>query len=124
MRALRIPLILALAIGLAACATTAPPGTTVPSRSGDVVSAGELETVSQLNLLEALRRLRPTWLRVRSRSTPPVVFIDGIRRGGAEVLRDFRASEAIEIRRRSGTDATTLYGTGVGGGTIEVRTRR
>jgi hypothetical protein len=124
MRALRIRFILALAIVLGACATTAPPGTTVPSRSGDVVSAGELATVSQLNLLEALRRLRPTWLRVRSRSTPPVVFIDGIRRGGAEVLRDFRASEAIEIRRRSGTDATTLYGTGVGGGTIEVRTRR
>ena len=96
----------------------------MPSRSGDVITAGELETVAQFNVLEALRRLRPTWLRVRSRSTPPVVFIDGMRRGGLNVLQDFRASEIVEIRRRSGTDATTLYGTGVGGGTIELTTRR
>ena len=124
MRALRIPFILALVLILGACATTAPPGTTVPSRSGDVISAGELETVAQFNVLEALRRLRPTWLRVRSRSTPPVVFIDGKRRGSLETLQDVRASEIVEIRRRSGTDATTLYGTGVGGGTIELTTRR
>ena len=124
MRAFRIPFVLGLALLLAACATTSPPGTTVPSRSGDVISAGELRTVSQFNVLEAIRRLRPTWLRVRSRSMPAVVFVDGVRRGGVEVLRDFRASEVVEIRRRSGTDATTLYGTGVGGGTIEVQTRR
>ena len=54
----------------------------------------------------------------------PVVFIDGVRRGGVEVLQNFQATQVVEIRRRSGTDATTLYGTGVGGGTIEVRTRR
>ena len=124
MRPVRTLFAIVLAVVIAGCASTSPPGTSVPSRSGAVISAGELGTVAQLNVLDAIRRLRPTWLRVRSRSSPPVVFIDGVRRGGVEVLQNFQATQVVEIRRRSGTDATTLYGTGVGGGTIEVRTRR
>jgi hypothetical protein len=43
--------------------------------------------------------------------------------GDLSFLRSIRTNQVEEIRHMSGSDATTRYGTGYGGGTIEVRSR-
>lgn len=103
-----------------ACATSGGSGT---SRNSNRITAEELETVATFSAYEAVRRLRPQWLRVRTQASPPVVFLDGVQMGGPEVLNNFRASQFREMLHRSGPDATTLYGTGVAGGTIELVSR-
>ena len=50
----------------------------------------------------------------------PAVFVDNIRYGDLEVLRDIPLIEIREIRFVSGPDATTRWGTGVVAGVIEV----
>lgn len=110
-----------LFLGLAgACATTTDGG---PRRDSEVITADQIAEFVGTDAYEVVQRLRPAWLRGRSAADPPVVFVDGIRMGGVEVLRTLQTTSFREIRHRSGAEATTLYGTGVGGGTIEVRTR-
>ena len=113
-------LALLLLLLAAACSTTGEGST---RRNANLITAEELQPLASFSALEAVRRLRPAWLRVRNAASPPVVFVDGVRMGGPELLADFRAADFVEMRHRSGPDATTLYGTGVGGGTIELRTR-
>lgn len=103
-----------------ACATTGGSGT---SRDSNRISTEELQDVATFSAYDAVRRLRPQWLRVRTQAAQPVVFLDGVQMGGPEVLNNFRASQFREILHRSGPDATTLYGTGVSGGTIELVSR-
>lgn len=108
-------------LGSSACATGGAPSQG-SSRNADLITAEELRSVASFTAYDAVRRLRPAWFRYRGGS-PPVVFVDGVRMGGPDVLHDYRATQFVEMRHRSGPDATTLYGTGVGGGTIELRTR-
>jgi hypothetical protein len=104
-----------------ACITSG--GATRSGGDPDRVTAGELAPLQTFTAYQAVRRLRPAWLTVRGNAPAPVILVDGVRMGGPDVLNDFRASDLVEMRHRSGPDATTLYGTGHGGGTIELRTR-
>ncbi|MBW3533591.1 MAG: hypothetical protein KY453_00015 [Gemmatimonadetes bacterium] len=114
-------LLLALALGLGGCATT---GTGSSRGSANLITMEELEPVANLSAYEAVQRLRPRWLQLRGGTdVPPVVFLDGSNMGGPDVLRSIQASTVQQILFRSGSDATTRYGTGFGGGTIEVTTR-
>ncbi len=103
------------------CSTTG--GRTSRSGNSDLLTATELEPMISLTAYQAIRRLRPNWLNARGNAPPPVVFVDGVRMGGLEVLSSLSATDFVEMRHRSAPDATTLYGTGVGGGTIELRSR-
>lgn len=118
-RASRISALLLLLVG-GACATS---GDGAPRRDPDVISAEEIGNFVSTNAYEVVQRLRPNWLRGRNQADAPVVYVDGIRMGGVEVLRTLQTNRLSEIRHRGGPEATTLYGTGVGGGTIEVQTR-
>lgn len=80
--------------------------------------------MANFTVYEAVRRLRPRWLQSRAPGQEAVVFLDGARIGGIDELRILEANQVAEIRYRSGPDATTRYGTGYGGGTIEIRSRR
>ena len=80
--------------------------------------------MANLSAYDAVQRLRPRWLQLRGGTDiPPVVFLDGSNMGGPETLRTIQASSVREMRYRDGRDATTRYGTGYGGGVIEVTTR-
>jgi hypothetical protein len=78
---------------------------------------------------EVVQRLRPDFLRERgamslnSVRAVAVVYLDGVRRGGPEVLKTIRAQELEEIRFISATDATTRWGTDHAGGAIDVKLR-
>lgn len=89
--------------------------------------------MANLSAFEAIRLLRPRWLQSRGTSSIagaqggrlfPVVMVDGSRFGTLEDLRHITVEDVESIRFISGRDATTIYGTGYGGGIIEVTTRR
>jgi hypothetical protein len=90
---------------------------------GDTVTAEDLADVGNVTLFVAIQRLRPRWLRSRGGSPLPVIFIDGIRRGGPDELRSIPANSVTGVRFLDGRAATTRFGTGFGGGAIEITTR-
>jgi len=91
--------------------------------SANLITSAELQDVANLSAYEAIQRLRPIWLRPRSGSSGPVVFVDGAQMGDPNMLQSISAATVEEIRFRSASDATTRYGTGVTGGAIEVKTK-
>ncbi|MEJ2206655.1 MAG: hypothetical protein P8170_21400 [Gemmatimonadota bacterium] len=117
---------LALALGLTGCASSGGGGggDSAPRGSANRIIFEELEPVQQLDGYDAVRRLRPMWLRARGGASPQVL-VDGNRQpGGLDALRSLRVSEIQEMRFLSSSDATTRYGTGFDGGAILVTTRR
>jgi hypothetical protein len=90
----------------------------------------ELAEVSHLNAFEAIRRLRPNWLRIRGLATfnrqevaGIKVYIDGGLRGHVEQLERIRASDIQELRYHDPRQATTRFGTDHGDGAILVTTK-
>jgi outer membrane cobalamin receptor len=118
-----------LAALLAACASTS--GGSTPGRQRNVISQQEIAESNMTTAYEIVESLRPEYLRSRGtasmRSQTPetaVVYIDGVRAGGLDALRQVSRDLLQEIRFLNGSDATTMYGTGHGGGAIQVITRR
>lgn len=117
---LRIPA-LVLTLLLAACASGASPSS---GGSSNVLSAEDLDQVQNLSAYDAIQRLRPQWLQVRANNPPAQVIMNGSPMGGGpEMLRTVQVSDLTSIRYRNGRDATTRYGTGYGGGAIELNSR-
>jgi len=114
----------ALIIGLAGCASGGGGGDGAPRGSSTRIIAEELGPVMQLDVFDAIQRLRPNWLRSRGGASP-AVLLDGTRQGGGvDALRSFRASDMQQMDYMSASDATNRYGTGYGGGAILLTTRR
>ena len=120
MRTLRFFSLLAFVLVLGSCASGA--GGTSRRSNPDLITLEELETLPTATAFEAISRLRPRWIQTRM-NEEPVVFMDGSRLGGVDVLHNVQVSQLREIRHRNGRDATTRYGTGYGGGSIEMRSR-
>jgi hypothetical protein len=117
--------LLYLAIAVAACAKSPAPA---PHRDRALITRTEIDATPVNDAHALIQRLRPEYLRERGTATlqisaVPVVYVDGLRRGGLEVLRTLRTQELQEIRFVSSTDATTRYGMEHAAGAIEVKTR-
>ena len=82
----------------------------------ELTQTGGVETV-----FDAIRRLRPAWLRGRGTSSARV-FVNGVDMGGTSVLRDYQVNQIRECRFIPPADATLRFGTGFAGGVIEVFT--
>ncbi len=99
------------------------------ARNPNLITTDELRALNVSNAYEAVERLRPMFLRTRgvqsatAEAQLPVVYIDGIRQGGPEVMRTLPLTDVQEIRYISAADATTRYGTNHTGGAIEIRIR-
>ena len=111
-----------LALGLAGCASSGGSGPRPEGATSTRIVREELAGQSQLNALQAVQRLRSQWLRSRGGpgGQPPVLYVDGTRRGSADELRFLRPDEIERIEYMSPNDATTQYGTGHTGGAILV----
>lgn len=109
-----------VAVTASACASSGSAG---PRTDPNLITRAELEQHPTLSAYDAIQRLRSRWLQGRG-GEEPVVFMDGAPMGGIDFLRSIRASDLDRIVRRSASDATTRYGTGYGGGTIELHGRR
>jgi hypothetical protein len=114
-----------------ACASSGGAGAGTSS-SPNLLTAEDLAGVVDLTTLDAIRRLRPNWLRSRAAMSPesfqrggdtPAVRLDGVISSGLDQLQDLPVRDVQEISFLSAADATTLYGTGYVNGIIQVRTR-
>jgi len=115
--------VIGLTLLAAACASGGGPGESGPSRNRNLITSEELTQTGELaTAFDAIRRLRPNWLGGRGTSSAKV-FIDGVEMGDTGVLRDYRVDAIRECRFIPPTDATLRFGTGYGGGVIEVFTK-
>ena len=96
--------------------------------SRDVITQEELAKVDVQNALDAVRRLRPSYLQTHgglssSITQGPqdvVVYVDNTRMGGPSTLAHIPITDVKEIQYLNGPDATQRYGTGHGSGAIIV----
>jgi hypothetical protein len=122
MRPVRIAVI-GLTLLAAACATGGASGESGPRRDRNLITGEELtQTGERETAFDAIRRLRPAWLRGRGTSRARV-FVDGVDMGGVNVLRDYRVEQIRECRFVPPADATLRFGIGFAGGVIQVFTR-
>ena len=96
--------------------------------SRDVVTREQLLETQQTTVFEALRQLRPRWLRTRGnvRQAGDVtvnVYMGGQKMGPVEFLTTLDPQVIGEIRFYTAAEATTLFGTGNMAGVIAI-TRR
>jgi hypothetical protein len=89
------------------------------SSSRDSLLQEEILEVKAANLYEAVQRLRPRWLTIRTggqsirpTQTSILVYEGSVRLGDVEVLKTLPPESVLSIRYMTGTDATTsLIGT-------------
>jgi hypothetical protein len=122
--------ITAVAIAALALGCASAPSSGTAGRSRNTITAEEIHSVNRTSLYDVVQALRPEFLRGRGQqtlgnasSTEVVVYLDGVRAGGPEMLQRLTPDSAIEIRYLDARDATTLYGTGHTSGAILVKTR-
>ncbi len=114
------------ALLLAGIAVLAAP-TAVEAQRGDRnrLTAEEIAEKPEItNAYDAVRVLRPNFLRVRSSGSwrtesgagpgarGPVVYLDEMRYGGVSDLRNLRVDELVEIRFITANEAIVRYGNG------------
>jgi hypothetical protein len=97
------------------------------SRGSDVITAEELAhpSISSVDALEAVRRLRPRFLAVRGTVSMRVadagsvhVSVDGGPLVTVSYLSRMRPSEIAEIRFLNANDAAQRFGTNAGSGSV------
>lgn len=118
-------LLAALLVGVAGCRSR---GAFLPQVEPYSLSGDELARTGQGNVYDAIRVLRPNWLR-RPHASPAtsgdaeiVVYVDGQRSGGLAVLRGMNAGAPRVVRYYSPSEAQGRFGGGSLDGVIEVLT--
>jgi hypothetical protein len=98
------------------------------SRDRSVITQAEIAAVPVTNAYEVIERLRPLYLRSRgetSINTPgtqyPTVYVDGVRYGDLNSLRNILADHVLDIRYYNGAEAGSRFGLQNTSGVIEVR---
>jgi hypothetical protein len=115
---------LALAAGLAGCASGGGGGASRPAGSSSTrIVRAELVPLGQMSAYQAIERLRPRWLQSRSGDTV-VLYVDGSRRSNVRDLESMSIMDLEQMEYMASSDATTRYGTGHAAGAILVTTRR
>jgi len=112
---------------LAACAHASQGG---PGGDPNLITQREIDSSRAITAYEAVQKLRGTFLSDRGKTTilgssssMPVVFLDGIRYGELQSLRNIAASQVATIRLYRAWEAQQKFGNGLLGGVIEVTTR-
>lgn len=99
-------LVLALALCSASIAGCVRQGAVPPPNGGhDLITAEELERVRDYTLYDAIRRLRPNFLKSRAvtaygrpASSPLMLYVDGEKMDSIDDLRRISPSEVLEVR--------------------------
>jgi hypothetical protein len=127
MRRFATTMMLAVLLGTAGCASAG--GGSGGSGNGAVTRQQLIDT-HQPDLLQAIRSVRPQWLRARgpARLNGDVVeiqvYVNDAPYGDTNALRFIPIDTVVDVRFLSASEATTRYGlTGGAAGLIVVRTR-
>jgi hypothetical protein len=99
-------IVLALVLGSGSIAGCVHQGAVAPPNGGhDLITAEELARVSDFTLYDAIRRLRPNFLKSRSvtaygkpSSSPLMLYVDGEKMDSIDDLRRISPSEVFEVR--------------------------
>ena len=99
---------------------------------GSVLTGDQIRATMEPDLLMAVQRLRPRWIRPRSVSTTAgasgdqvTLFVDGVPRGTVSNLDTVPIEAVAEVEYFSPSQAGFKFGTLAGNaGALEVRTRR
>ena len=122
-------LILVILSLTASCSSMSRMSHTTGDLSHDLVTRDQLDARDK-DALEVIRRLRPSWLTPRGRTSLSdgqsyaAVFVDDVLYGSVESLRGISSDDIYRIYFMGATDATTRYGTGYPAGIIHVQTVR
>jgi hypothetical protein len=118
-----------LAFALVGCAT-AGSGEGRERRDATRLTLEELRTAPRTNALEVVQTLRPQWLRVRgptsfeaTRESVIMVYVDGTRVGGPDVLRTIPVPNIESMQYLNPNEASARYGFDHLNGAILVTTR-
>jgi hypothetical protein len=111
------------AVVIAGC--TARGTEAAPRRDNTVITQDELQDARAINAYELVRALRPGWLRVRGTTTlsyreQVIVYVNEVRMGGEDVLRQLRPEAIQSMRYLDEVNATARYGGGHSAGAILV----
>lgn len=117
-------LLLALVIVATGCASAGGgDGTERPRRQQNLLTQEEILAAHHTNLYDVVATLRPGWLRTRgqiSLADPDagrvMVYVDGVRAGGVDYLRQLHASDARSLEYLNETQASARFGLQQGGG--------
>ncbi len=124
-------LVTTLALFTLACSSSGRGTRTGAGSSSSVISMDELATTARLDAFEAVRRLRPMWLRGRGPVSMELqeragvrIYVNGVNRGQAPELKDIRSTDVESIRYLSSGQATIRFGIDHPDGAILVTLRR
>ena len=117
-----LPVLLAL-VGLGAlgaCATTGGGGSSGPRNT---ITTEQLAELPSMSAYDAVRRLKPQWLRVRGQDNVgvgqgPLVIVDDVPVGDTDMLDSYQIRDVREIRFLDPSRATLRYGDRAGAGAI------
>ena len=135
MKAMTIRRAVPLAFALLAACGGASAGPDRPSpqpqrHDPNVITEEDLRGSASGSLYDAIRRLRPGWrlqgpptTLLRQSDGGVIVYVDGIRFGGVETLRQFQPSSVLSIRYYSPGEAEGQFGPGHLKGAIAIVTR-
>jgi hypothetical protein len=118
-------------LAAAACASAGQhPGDSSGGGDESVITAAELRSAPQANLLSYIQSHRPRWLTRRygltfndAQNHPLTVFMDNSSAGGVDMLAQLMTSSAAEVRYYSPSDAESRFGVGYISGVIQVISR-
>ena len=122
-------LILLLLLALSACSRNASPESGLQGRSSpNRLTQAELLARESRDAYEAVRQLRPNWLRTRGQTSlqapqPVVIYIDGVRMGGPENLQRISTDAVMSMEYVSAIEASQRFGLDHTNGAILVETQ-
>jgi hypothetical protein len=126
-RRLALGVLLAAASACAGRPATAT-GTRAPRANRDEISLATMLERHYTNAWDAVEALHSNWLQTRgtdSQATPtPVwVYVDNVKLGTVERLREIAVTSIAYIRHYDGVAATSRWGVGHGQGVIQISTQ-
>ena len=110
---------LAALVVLAAC--TRPDADTAPAPA-NTITREQIESLHVTNAYEAVVRLRSNWLRSNTFNAPVLAYIDDVRFGDVDRLREVPIDDVEYIRYFTATAASARWGVGHAGGVVMVST--
>lgn len=123
-------LTVAVVVVLAACSGARQDGE--PRSSLNLITAEQIEETRATNAYELVERLRSRWLRTQGRTQlrpgateefEVQVYLDDVRLGGVDRLREIPSGDVAHVRYFPPTEASARYGFDHGAGVIAVSTR-
>ena len=127
-----IPLVFALMVSLAGCASTSAGPERTRNFDRSVLTRDDLARRPAENMYTIVSSMRSDWLRPalsgsgvaeRTASAPPTVYVDGRLFGSLDLLKSFSPESVDHVRYYSATAAQNRFGTAVASPVIELVSR-